>query len=310
MAFTTNLSGTAQVDDSIVTLYDQAFITEVAQNDVMDPFITVIKRINAATVKFPRYTQLAIPAASLTETDDVTSEAIADTGIILTPVEEGNVVTKTELASLQTGGVIDLVIPQLVGMNAAATSNLRATNALLASSNVLTPGGVALASLAATDVLSGTFLNKLYNKLSRKGNGIATIVGSYVLFAHDDVIADLRADTAVGSWVDVSKYSLPGQVFANEVGMYKGFRIIRNNALVGVDQAGAGTVDVYPIIALGFNGLGKAVSREVEMRATGPFDKLARFVNMGWYGVYKYGIVEADAVWVGYVASSLGNNAA
>ena len=309
MAFTTNLTGTAQVDDSVIALYDQAFITEVAQNYVMDPFTTIKKSIGAKSIQFPRYGQLALATTPLTETEDVTSVALADSAILMTPVEYGNVVTTTQLASLQTGGVADLAAAQLVAQNLAATSNALASTALLASSNVITPGDAALGSIASTDIISGSFLNRLYNKLARKGNGIATIAGSYVLFAHDDVINDLRNDTGVGSWQDVSKYAQPGQVFINEVGMYKGFRIVRNNYLAGVDQTGAGTVDLYPIIALGFNGLGKAVSKEPGMVATGPFDKLARFANLGWHGVFKYGIVEADAVWVGYVASSLGANA-
>lgn len=310
MAFTTNLSGTAQVDDSVIALYDKAFITEVGQNDVMDPFVTIRKQIGAKSIQFPRYTQLALATTPLNETEDLTSVALGDSAILLTPVEYGNVVTTTQLASLQTGGVVDLAAAQLVGQNLAATSNALASAALLASSNVITPGDVAQASLASTDIISQPFLNRLYNKLARKGNGIATIGGSYVLFAHDDVINDLRNDVGAGSWIDVSKYSNAQQVFANEVGMFKGFRIVRNNYLAGVDQAGAGTVDLYPIVALGFNGLGKAVSKESGMVATGPFDKLARFANLGWHGVFKYGIVEADAVWVGYVASSLGANAA
>jgi N4-gp56 family major capsid protein len=153
-------------------------------------------------------------------------------------------------------------------------------------------------------------LNKLYNKLSRKGNGAPTFGGLYVLMAHDDVINDIREDTAAGGWMDISKYNNAQQVFNNEVGTYKGFRVIRNNYLAGVDQGGAGTVDVYPIVAFGANALGKAVSKDATMVATGPFDKLARFANLGWHGVFTYGIVEQDNLWVGYVASSVGANAA
>jgi N4-gp56 family major capsid protein len=118
----------------------------------------------------------------------------------------------------------------------------------------------------------------------------------------------MRADTSVGSWTSVSQYSNVQAVYANEMGIYKGFRVIKNNALGPDADAGAGAVDAYPIIALGFNGLGKATSFETQMRFTGPFDDLGRLINVGWYGVWKYGIVEPDAVWVGYVASSMGAN--
>ena len=40
MPFTLNLSGTTQVDDSIVLAYDQQFIVAAAQEQVMDQFVT------------------------------------------------------------------------------------------------------------------------------------------------------------------------------------------------------------------------------------------------------------------------------
>jgi N4-gp56 family major capsid protein len=309
MAFTTNLTSTAEIDDSLLLAFDQGFITAAAQTDVMDQFVQYKAEIGATSIQFPRYSQLDLATTPLTETEDVTSAALSDTKVILTPAEYGKVVTTTSLASLQSGGIVDLAAATLVGQNLAATSNALASNALLATTNVITAGDKAPADFLATDVLTGTLLNKAYNKLARSNQ--TGIAGSeYVLFAHDDVIADLRADTSAGSWVDVNKYSNAIEVLRNEVGMYKGFRVIRNNFMVGTDQTGAGTVDVYDVIAMGFNGLGKAASKEPTGVISGPFDKLGRFVNVGWYGVMKYGIIEPDAVWKIKVASSLGNNAA
>lgn len=309
MAFTLNLSGTTQVDDSLVLAFDQSFITAAGQADVMDQFVQYNADIGAKSIQFPRYAQLSVSTTPLTEDEDVTSEALSDSQILLTPKEYGKVVTRTSLASLQTGGKVDLAAATLVGQNLAATSNAIASNALLATTNVLTAGDKASADFLSTDVLTGTILNKAYNKLARAN--ITGIAGQeYVLFAHDDVIADLRADTSVGSWVDVNKYSNAIEVLRNEVGMYKGFRVVRNNFLAGTDQSGAGTVDVYSCIAMGFNGLGKAVSKMSDLVISGPFDKLGRFINVGWYGVFDYGIIEPNAVWKIQVASSVGANAA
>jgi N4-gp56 family major capsid protein len=307
MAFTTNLSGTTQVDDSVVALYDQSFIVESAQSNVMDQLVQYKAEIGAKSIAFPKFSQLSLATTPLTETDDVTSEALADAPIILTPAEYGRVVTTTSLASLQTGGKVDLAAVQLVGQNMARTKNKLATLALDASTNIITPSAKATADILAGDVLSGTILNQAYNKLSRKN--IARINGEYILVAHDDVIADLRADTSAGGWVDVTKYAAPGETLANEVGMFKGFRVVRNNEATYGDQSGAGTVDVYNSYVLGFNALGLAESKTPGMVATGPFDKLARFVNLGWYGVFNYGIIDTDAVWKIQTASSLGANA-
>lgn len=307
MAFTTNISGVAQVDDSIKLAYDQAFIVESAQQNVMDQLVQYKAQIGAKSIQFPKFSQLTLATTPLTEGNDVTSEALADAPVIITPAEYGNVVTTTSLASLQTGGTVDLAAVTLVGQNMARTKNKLATLALDASTNVITPGGVALASMASTDILTGAVLNQAYNKLSRKSVG--RINGEYVLVAHDDVIADLRADTSAGGWIDVTKYAAPGETLANEVGMFKGFRVVRNNEATYGDQTGAGTVDVYNSYVLGFNALGLAESATPGMVATGPFDKLARLVNLGWYGVFNYGIVDTDAVWKIQTASSLGANA-
>lgn len=307
MAFTTNISGVAQVDDAIKLAFDQAFILEAAQENVMDQLVQYKAQIGAKSIQFPKFGQLSLATTPLTEGDDVTSEAISDSAVLLTPAEYGRVVTTTSLASLQTGGTVDLAAVQLVAQNMARTKNKLATLALDASTNVLTAGGKALADLAGTDVLSASLLNAAYNKLARKS--IGRINGEYVLVAHDDVIADLRDSTGAGSWTDVTKYAAPGETLRNEVGMFKGFRVVRNNEVTFADQTGAGTVDVYNSYVIGFNGLGLAESFTPEMRATGPFDKLGRLVNLGWYGVFNYGIVDTDAVWKIQTASSLGANA-
>ena len=307
MAFTINLTDTAAIDDSKKLAFEQAFITAAEQTNVMDAFASSRTDIGAVSIQFPKYAQLTAGISELTETEDVASEAISDSKVILTPKEYGNAITLTNLASLQSGGLIDLAAPTLVGTNMQTVKNKLAGLALDASTNVLTANGAAVADIAGTDVLSAGLLNKAYNKLAR--SSIATVGGSYVLVAHDDVIADLRAATDVGSWVDVNKYAQPGTVLANEVGMFKGFRIVRNNNVEYSDQSGAGTVDAYKGLFFGANALGKAESQPMGMRLTKASDALGRFANVGWYWVGKYGIVDTDAVWVGLTASSVGANA-
>ena len=312
MPFTTNMSGTTQVDNSLVLAYDQAFIVAHDQENVMDGLVQYRADIGAKSIEFPKYSNLALVTAALTEDEDVTSEAMSDSQIILTPAEYGKAVTRTSLASLQSGGKVDVAAATLVGKNMAASRNKLACLALDASTNVWSgaTGSVAAGSIHATnDIMSGAILGKVLNKLSRAS--VPGISGSeYVLVCHDDVIADIRAGASAGDWAEVAKYADAMQVLRNEVGMYKGFRVIRNNHATYADQTGAGTVDEYNSYAIGFNALGLAVSKEPGMVATGPFDKLARFVNLGWYGVMKYGIIDADACWKIVTSSSVGNNAA
>jgi N4-gp56 family major capsid protein len=307
--FTVNMTGTVQVPDTAISLEAVAdFIVAYQQTNVVDQFVEYSRQIGAKSIAFPRFDLLAPTITPLNEREDITSAALSESNIILTPQEYGNVVTATSLADIQSGGNVLRAAVQLVARNMADSMNLLATRALEATTNVITADGGAEADLTAGDVLTREVLNKVYNKLAR-ANVPKHSAGYYVALLHEDVISDLRESTAAGSWVDVSKYNNEIAVLNNEVGMLGGFRIVQNNsAKINVD-GGAGAVDTYKSSFLGFNGLGKAESIIPEMRMTGPFDKLGRFVNIGWYGILDYKIIEPTAVYTTISASGFGNNA-
>ncbi len=304
MAFTTNMTTTAEVDNSIIDLMDAQYLIAAGQGAVMEQFVQIRKDIGAKSIEFPKYSRLALATTALDEDDDVTSSALADAQIIMTPAEYGRVVTTTKLANLHTGGKADLAAARLVGVNQAATMDKLAILALEASSNSATVDGGAEAALDASDVMTHGFFDQMYNKLSR--TSIEKINGAYVAVVHEDVAYDLRQST---HWLDVMKYAAPDQILMNEIGMLKGFRVVVDNHISISADAGANAVDTYKTLFFGFNALGKAVSKEPAGVITGPFDKLARFVNIGWHGCLQYKIVDQDALWVGISASSVGANA-
>lgn len=313
MAAITNITGVTQVDDSVILAYDQAFMLAVGQDDVMSQFVQYKQQIGAKSIAITKYPRLAAVTAALDEDDADESlyrVALTDSRVTFTPAEYGMVVTRTELAALQTGGMVDLAMATLVGENMGHSKNKLATLALEATTNVRFAGGVADEnSLAAGNTVSATELGILYNKLARAN--VSQLPGGYFGFAaHDDVIHDLRNTAAAGDWVDVSKYSDAMAVLKNEIGIYKGFRIVRNNDASYADQAGAGTVDAYVSTAFGNRGLGLAESMTPTIVFSGPFDALQRFANVGWKGAFQYKILDTDAVWKIVSASSIGANAA
>lgn len=309
--FTTVMTGTAEVDDSIVKEYEKFFLLALAAQGVADQFVSYRREIGAESISLPKYDQLALATTPLTEKEDIASVALSDSKVVFTPAEYGNAVTTTKLANLQTAGMSDVAAAQMVGINAGRTLNRLGLLALDASTNIIyADGGVADATITATDVMSPDLMGEVFNKLARESvEGLPQAQGDYVMIAHDDVIHDLREGTAAGTWQDVHKYAIPGQILKNEVGMFKGFRVIRDNlSTLNADAGAGGTVDVYTSYFLGFNALGKAMSQDVKQVFSGPFDKLGRFVNYGWHGVLKYGIVEPKAVWTVHSASSVGAN--
>jgi len=300
--FYVGLTGSVQLDDVRITeeLKTQ-FILAYRQANVMDALAEWNYDMNAKSVSFARYPQLANGETPLNEREEVDSEQMSDSAISFTPVEYGNVVSLTNLAVLQSGGRDAMAAMQLIGQNMATTRNKLAIAAVEGSSNSTDKAGA---------IITPTALNQVYNKLARANVPKHSATGTYVAIMHDDVIHDLREGSSAGSWEDVNKYNNELPVLMNEVGMYKGFRIVRNNDC-SVTENGTGSPaepDDYISSFIGFNAFGLAESQMPEIRITGPFDKLGRFVNVGWYGVFKYGLIEPSATQLLVTGSSVATN--
>lgn len=300
-AFTTAMTAVADVDQSVIDLWDAGVLLTYTPELVVDQVCTIRKEIGGKILRFTRFANLAIPSA-LTESYDVDSVALVDTGPTLTPVEEGNVVTRTALAKWQTNGKVDVAAALLVGRNMGVTQDNRGITALEAFSTtrVYPNAATAVTNLATTDILDVVFNNRLYNKLARLN--VPGIDGKYFGIAHDDCLYDLRnAMTPIIQYQDLTS------IRQGEVGMVGGIRWLRSsNATVTADSNG--TIDSYKVEVVGLNALGKGVSNEPHPVISGPFDKLLRFLNVGWYGCFVYGVIDTSNMVQGLCASSVGAN--
>ena len=295
------MTTTTSVNDSVITLWDKAVILTYTPELVADQLATIRTVIGAKVIDFTIYTNLSVPSA-LTEDQDATSAALADSAATLTPAEEGNVVTRTMLSSFQTDGKVDIAAAQLVGRNMGVTQDYRAVAALEAfTTTIIYPNGATAASnLSTADNLDHKFANRLYNKLARKN--CMGINGAYYGIAHEDCLFDLR-----DSLTPVKQYQDLTSVLQNEVGFAAGIRWLRSSN-VTVTSDSSGTIDSYKVNVVGANALGKAVSMEPHPVISGPFDKLLRFLNVGWYGCFVYGSIDTNQQVQGIVASSVGSN--
>lgn len=306
--YTTVLTATSSVSDAILTAYAQGFLVASTQANVVDQLTSWKEDIGAKAIELPRFSTIAVDTLPIPEREDIDSTEVTASKQTYTPIEYGLAVTKTELASIQTGGKVDLAISRQVGEHLGRKKNKLGVAALDASTNVAYAGNKTEATLAATDVVDRAFFGKMRNRLARAS--VPFVNGSYIWMGHDDNITDLLADVSAGSWTSVNQYQNSTAVLNQEIGEFGGFRIVRNNDSTFGDQSGAGTVDIYNSYFMGFNALGYVQSKAPTMTFTGPFDKLGRIVNVGWHGIFTYGIVEQAALYVGRSASSVGNNAA
>lgn len=261
----------ATLDDSLISLIDQEVIVSGEGRNRIDQFVETQVEIGAKSIDFTIYSKLAVATTALTDGTDVDAVAMADAAVTFTPAEYGNVVTPTKLANLQTGGKADRAGAKLVGINIAETTNKLGLNALEAGTN--TTAAASAGTLAPAD-LRGAFERLQTANIPTFMNGL------YVAFVNPAQLTDIKDD-----YQSMAQYTDLGQATNGVVAQLEGFMIVPD------PQVTAGTVSCF-----GMGALGKAVSMDVETKITGPFDKLARFVNLGWYGVLQYGIVDDNAI--------------
>lgn len=268
------------LSDSAIALMDQAFQVEASDKIVADQFASYRRSIGAKSIDFVKYSKMDYAISPLTDGSDVDSIAMADSKVTFTPAEYGNVVTRTNLANLQSGGKADLGASQVVARNMAESLNRLACTSLQAGTN--TKDGSAG---NMTDALLDSVFFELNNKNAERWDGDA-----YIGLVHPAVAQDIAG---LSGWKDVQKYADAMPILRNEVGFYKGFRFISSTGMPWTDA----DPDIHESAFFGRNALGKAESQSAEMRITGPYDRLGRMLHIGWYWVGSYGIVDNDSLW-------------
>ena len=313
------VTGASAIADSAIAMMQKAFYISASDNIVIDQLASYKFQEKAKAVDFVKFTKLDKATSALTDNGlDATAEAVADTKVTLTPLEYGNVVTVTSLATLHSGGKIDLAVPKLIGTNMAESINSLGLARLNASADSditdyysAEAGSAgtyntteADSDLAAGDIINYNMLQAAHNKLI--SNNIQPFNGGYyALVVHPHVAGDIVKMT---EFKDYNKYTSQDRLFRNEIGALSGFRIITSTgAPIGTDT-GASNVDGYHSMAMGQNALGKAVSLEPELRITGPFDNLGRAYNLGWYGCFQYDVIDGNALVRLNTSSSYGAN--
>jgi len=299
----------ALLGDSVIALMDQGFLISNLDNLIYDQLVSWDRDINAKSIEFPEYSKLALATTPLTDGTNATPVAMSDSQHIFTPEEYGNAIATTSLAKLQTGGKATVAAGSLVGINAGETQNRLAFLALAASTNIIVANDAASeGAIVEGDTMQATDVAEAYTGLA--ANNAQFFGGpagpTYIAVAHPHILHDVME---LDDWKDVVKYATPEQRLKNEVGQYKGFRWLSTTGNAINTDAGAGTVDTYDTNFFGFNALGKAISKDVELvlKMDGS-DPHNRRLFTSWYGVLKYGIVDQNALQMITSSSSQGSN--
>jgi len=303
----TAITDAAVLDADEVYKFSNLVILAAQPELVADQLATVRETGPAKVFQFAKYATLTAISSAISDGVEVTSVALADSVVTITPSDYGNAVSLLKKADLDSGNKAAIAAAQLIGFNAGTSLDGLAITALDAfGGTTIYPNSASAASNVGTgDVLDKIFAGRLYNKLARAN--VPTINGMYWAVAHDDVLHDLRVDTANGGWSDVGKYADPQSVLRGEVGMFAGIRWLRSgNATVTSDSNG--TIDTYKINVVGYNALGKAEQMPLRLVISGPFDVLQRVIHFGWNWVGQYDTIDSANQVLGICASTVGSN--
>lgn len=305
---TTNMADTTALDANLILAWKKAFFisAEGGLTRGLDSLVTDRTNEMMKTMSTTEYTKLTVQTSALTEDTNPNPEEPSDSAHVVTPAEFGNYTQRTRLVHLQTAGQVDMAMVDLAVDNMKES---REKNLILkgeASTNEITTHASGEASIDTTDVITPTFVSRMYNKLER--SGMPRINGFYWAWCHPDVMHDLKINTDAAGWIQTNQYDNSLEVRNYEVGIYKGFRWISHPQMTINTDAGTGTVDTYHTVFHGANAFQYATSQETALSIRDANDPFGRFLNIGWYGVYNYAILNQDSLWMLTSASSIGTN--
>ena len=261
----------ALLSDSVVDLMNQAVIVSGNSYNKIDAYATIRQDDMANSIAFTVFSRMSAATTPLTDGTEASSTTMTDTKVQLTMDEYGAVITSTSLANIATAGKADLASAELVGVNLGETTDKLGLAAVEAGTNTIAAG--------SSGTLADTDLRGAYTALANAG--IAKFEdGRYVAFVNPSQVSDIK-----GTYISLAQNTDLATSTSGIVGALEGFTIVEDSNVT------AGTVACF-----GKNALGKAVASSPSLRIVEGSDNLGRTVNVGWYGVLKYGVIDENAL--------------
>ena len=206
-------------------------------------------------------------------------------------VIDGNYVTLSD--QLQTEAIDPVIKSALdvLGYQAALSLDTLMQVGLHGSVTSQFAGG-ATSESAITVVVNASEIRKAVFKLKKVGARM--LGGAYAGVFHPASAFDIMSDSAVGGWLDITKYTTTTPTYNGEIGKIYGCRIVESqNILTGTGSGGATTYrnwvfgkQCYGIVDLAGHNL-RMIAKQ--LGSSGVFDPLDQLSSVG----YKFSFVLA-----------------
>lgn len=256
MSLNTNTTGTVGFPDAIAVYYDRMLLDRLEFMLHFDQFGDKKKlpKTSGNEIKFTRYTNFAANTTPITEGTTPSGLTLASTQISAIPLQYGDFVS---LSDYLIAEAIDPVIEgalDVLSYRAALSIDTIIRNTISgAGTNQFS--GAATSEATVSAVMTASEVRRAVYKLK---NVAARPIGTdYVGIIHPAQSFDLQSDSAVGSWLDLNKYTTTGPLYKGEIGKIYGCRFVESQNVRKDTGAGSGGVDVYRawILAKSFYGL-------------------------------------------------------
>ena len=326
-----NMTKTGTLSTGATTAFEQLAYFALRSQPMLE-MVCDVKSTNqthqGASVQFTIYDDLNRAITPLTEGEEITPVALSDSNKTVTLAEYGNAVVTSAKLRGQSFMNVDADAANIVGYNMANSMDQIVHDLLVGGTNVAYGGNAtSKTTIDAADNLDAADVRKQVAAL--RSASVATFTGgSYLGMIHPDVSYDLRDDTAVTDIIQFQIRQDSAAIRAGSIGTFGGVEFIETSRLgLGIDDTAetwanasdgagaAGTVDVYPTMIVGKQGMAKAHSRaagfgENPSIVNGPVtDILRRFQPVGWYHLVGYNRFREAALRHIETSSSIGANA-
>lgn len=308
-----DITGTGDLTNLVATAHNRELyfgLRAVPMHDAIADVRPAHQAMPGAVVTFHLATDMAAATSELTEEVDVDRVLIASTTATVTVKEYGNVVGIT--SKLRATGLVDVdeQVANVLAYNLVDSLDTLARDVLVAGSNVRYPNGkTARNTIVPQDTIKAADVRYVVAKM-RGAKAAPKKNGYYVAYAHPDVTADMRGDTAAGQWRESHIYASPQGIYAGEIGAFEGAIFIETPRGKIFTDGGSSpaTTDVYATIFCGQQALAKAVAIEPHLVQSPVVDRLRRLPSWGWYTLQNWGRFREAALYRLETASSIGTN--
>jgi N4-gp56 family major capsid protein len=220
-------------------------------------------------------------------------EALAIGYQTLTVQQRLRTVRLTDVAMDESPNDLYAIAAEKVGRNAAAVADFVVASGVLASTlSTWWPNARAnRAALTTGDNLTAAVVRSVVARL-KKRNVPTFPDGYYRCMIDPNVTFDLQSDTAVGGWIEASKYAAPDQLLTGEVGRIGGVRFIESNVGLSVNTAGGvgSAFNIYSSVFFGPDYFAFGDLQTIKSYLVPPggnhADPAAQAALVSWKGMY------------------------